>query len=93
MNWRRFRISTNWGISSSVGCRPKAEKNREYDSTESMLEGKREFIAKDPQSLILQQGWASVSLDTERWRMELRSLYEHVPKWTRSETLLGRSAA
>ena len=52
-----------------------------------MLEGKREFIAKDPQSLILQQGWASVSLDTERWRMELRSLYEHLQECTRSETL------
>jgi hypothetical protein len=31
-----------------------------------------ELIAKDPQALILKQGWASVSLDVSRGLMELR---------------------
>ena len=47
-----------------------------------------ERIAKDPQVFILQQGWASVSLDGERGLKELRSLYEHLqvrqPLFTRS---------
>jgi len=37
-----------------------------------------ERIAKDPQAFILQQGWASISLDAERGLKELRSLYEHL---------------
>jgi len=37
-----------------------------------------ELIAKDPQGFILNQGWASVSLDGARGLMELRSLYEHL---------------
>ena len=37
-----------------------------------------ELIAKDPQAFILQQGWASVSLDVSRGLVELRSLYEHL---------------
>ena len=46
-----------------------------------------ELIAKDPQAFILKQGWASVSLDGARGRMELRSLYEYLRRHTRSETL------
>ena len=37
-----------------------------------------ETIAKDPQAFILQQGWASVSLDGDHGLKELRSLYEHL---------------
>lgn len=37
-----------------------------------------ELIAKNPQTFIRQQGWASVSLDPEHGLMELRSLYEHL---------------
>ena len=37
-----------------------------------------ERIAKDPQAFILQQGWASVSLDGDHGLKELRSLYEHL---------------
>ena len=113
--------------------REAAEKDREYDSTASALEGKQELneeekaklkqlwkklvrmfhpdlheqdpekrktyelltqaingakdrgdmellelIAKDPQAFILNQGWASVSLDPERGLVEMRALYEHL---------------
>jgi DNA polymerase III epsilon subunit-like protein len=113
--------------------RESEEKDREYDSTASALEGKRqlnddetarlkqlwkklvrmfhpdlhehdpekrktyelltqainqardrgdiellELIARDPQAFILNQGWASVSLDGERGLKELRALYEHL---------------
>ena len=37
-----------------------------------------ERIAKDPQAFILQQGWASVSLNGDHGLKELRSLYEHL---------------
>ena len=37
-----------------------------------------ERIAKDPQAFILQQGWASVTLDGDHGLKELRSLYEHL---------------
>ena len=37
-----------------------------------------ELIAKEPQTFILKQGWASVSLDGAHGLMELRSLYEHL---------------
>jgi hypothetical protein len=37
-----------------------------------------ERIAKDPQAFILNQGWASVSLDGERGLKEPRALYEHL---------------
>jgi DNA polymerase III epsilon subunit-like protein len=120
----------------STACdyqRESEEKDREYDSTASALEGKRqlndyetarlkqlwkklvrmfhpdlhehdpekrktyelltqainqardrgdiellELIARDPQAFILNQGWASVSLDGERGLKELRALYEHL---------------
>jgi DNA polymerase III epsilon subunit-like protein len=37
-----------------------------------------EQIAKDPQTFIRKQGWASVSLDSEHDLRELRTLYEHL---------------
>ena len=37
-----------------------------------------ELIAKDLQAFILNQGWASVSLDPERGLVVMRILYEHL---------------
>ena len=37
-----------------------------------------EKIAKDPEAFILQQGWASVSLDDLEGAQKVRALYEHL---------------
>ncbi|MDB4720391.1 hypothetical protein OAF65_01625, partial [Verrucomicrobiales bacterium] len=37
-----------------------------------------EKIAKDPEAFILQQGWASVSLDDSEGAQKVRALYEHL---------------
>jgi hypothetical protein len=62
------------------------EKRRTYELLTQLMNEARdrgdiellERIAKDPQAFILKQGSASVSLDGERGRLDLRSLCEHL---------------
>jgi hypothetical protein len=74
-------VTGRWhGLSGEPGL-PSSESNdsavNDFVSIHSLL----------TQASILNQGWASVSLDVSRGLVELRSLYEDLRRQTRSETL------